>query len=449
MSLGRLIRLLVLAAAVIAGAVLLIGSLATRRYRTIRMSILAPAGAELRKGSAVVSEGKSVGAVTRLDEAVRGLPLEVRAASRYPTWIPVVLKAGDTAVAGEATPRLTLTLDASDTVLTLASEAGESLVLHRLGDTEWRGVRSDGDTVRAIPGDVIAMPNTEIRLGSFGEVREVEIAFATRKLCPDYDGGWFPSADEQAACRGKRLTRRVKLDFGGTLGLTKPVLKLSPASDIPTNVIQPDSTRIPLVSRLDLPDELNQILRYLNTPESERAPPVTHFEHTLARVNKTLVTAEATLSRAKRSLETVQTSLEQDGGVGALALGKTGYGSLQTTLANVRKITDTTTTLVENVGLGRVLAKGDTTMTNADSAIAKIQAQVDRLAPRVELAMEGISRTIEGAEGTLVSLKAAGEDIQSIKRGAQASKKYAVLGGALVALTQIIAGIAGVIYIIP
>ena len=48
-----------------------------------------------------------------------------------------------------------------------------------------------------------------------------------------------------------------------------------------------------------------------------------------------------------------------------------------------------------------------------------------------------------------MSLKAAGEDIQSIKQGAQNSKRYAIGGGALLLLSELVAGIAALTFLIP
>ena len=111
-------------------------------------------------------------------------------------------------------------------------------------------------------------------------------------------------------------------------------------------------------------------------------------------------------------------------------------------------LADSTHTLAESAGLGRILARVDTTLDSTNAAMGRLQGQVDRLAPRIELAVEGTARTIEGAEGTLVALKAAGEDIQSIKQGAQGSKRYAIGGGVVLLLSELLAGIAALKFLI-
>ncbi|HEU5217698.1 MAG TPA: hypothetical protein VFU23_03520, partial [Gemmatimonadales bacterium] len=282
-----------------------------------------------------------------------------------------------------------------------------------------------------------------------GQLRRADLSFSTRKLCPDQARGMFPSLAERDACRQRMLTGQVRVEFGGTLGLTKPMLVLKPAYGESGTVVQADSSRLPLSSRQDLQAELSQMLRYLNSPEAHAPAPRTHFEHTVARVNRTLVSVDSATRGLTTTIHTLHAAMLSKNGLGALALGDSGYRSLRSNLDNLARLTDTSGTLVEHAGLGKILTRSDSTMLLADSTMRAIRAQVDRLAPRIELAVEGTARTIEGAEGTLVSLKAAGEDIQAIKRGAQSAVPVAKKGGLLFGLTQLIVALAGVVYIIP
>ena len=465
MTFGTLVRRGIIVVATVTGGIWIVGSFASRHYRSLRMTILIPADAELGKGTAIVAGRATVGTVTQIGEPVWGLPLEIRAAARHPVWIPVVLTPGDSATSGGGPSLLLANLDRSDSVLTFTSGTGEPLVLRRDADGSWLGDRGAGagsalvngdsvraeDIVRTEAGDILSLGDTEIRFGAFGQFRPADLRFTTRKLCPDYSRmTWFPNSTEQDQCRERKLRGSSRLEFGGTFGLTKPILKLTSGDEQAGVLRQPDPDRLPLAVKRDLQTEVGEILAYLNSPRAARPRPRTHFEHTLARVNQTLATIDSTAGSIGSTVRTLKAAMGTPDGVGPVVLG-TDYQSLRATLANAARITgplaDSTRTLVENAGLGPLLARVDTTLDSSDAAIIHLRSQVDRLAPRIELAVEGTARTIEGAEGTLVSLKAAGEDIQSIKRGAQASKGYAVGGGALLLLTQLLAGIAAVKFV--
>jgi hypothetical protein len=465
MTIGTLLRRGIVTVAAVAAVVWIVGSFASRSYRSLRMTILVPADAELGKGTAVVAGRATVGTVTQVGDPMWGLPLEVRTAARHRAWIPVVLAPGEAASSGAGPSLLRASLDPSDSVLTLASSAVEPLVLRRDADGSWLGdqgagtglvlVNGDsvraGEPVRAGPGDILALGDTEVRFGSFGQFRPAEVRFTTRKLCPDHSGNkWFPDSTEQDQCRVRKLRGSSRLEFGGTFGLTKPILKLTPGDSEEGSLRQPDADRLALAVKRDLQTEMGEILAYLNSPRTTRPRPRTHFEHTLARVNQTLATIDSTAGSIGSTVRTLKAGMGTPDGVGPVVLG-TDYQSLRVTLANAARITgplaDSTRTLVENAGLGPLLARVDTTLDSSDAAIIHLRGQIDRLAPRIELAVEGTARTIEGAEGTLVALKAAGEDIQSIKRGAQDSKRYAIGGGALLLLSQLLAGLAAVKFV--
>jgi hypothetical protein len=464
MTIGKLVRRGILLVAAVAAGVWVVGSLASRNNRSLRTTILIPADAELGKGTAIVAGRATVGTVTQVGEPLWGLPLEVRTAARHRAWIPVVLAAGQSATSGSAPALLGLTLDSSDSILTLTTGA-DTLVLSRDEEGSWVGragartgpVLLNGDSARAGepvlagPGDILTIRGTDVRFGPFGQFRQADLRFTTRKLCPEHPRTrLFPNSAEQAQCRERKLLGASQLEFGGTFGLTKPVLKLSPAEGEESSLRQPEPGRLPVAVKRDLQAELSEILAYLNSPLAARPRPRTHFEHTLARVNRTLSTIDSTTGRVGATVRTLQVAIESGEGLGPSLLGRE-YPSLKRTLANVARITDpladSTRTLVENAGLGPLLARVDTTLDSADAAILHLRGHMDRLAPRIELAVEGTARTIEGAEGTLVALKAAGEDIQSIKKGAQGSKPYALGGGALLLLSQLLAGIAAIKFV--
>lgn len=467
MTIGKLVRTVLILVAATAAVVWIVGSLASRRYRSLRMTILVPADAELGEGTAIVAGRGTIGAVERVGEPAWGLPLEVRTPARHRAWVPVVLAAGETATSGPQASILRLGLDPSDSLLTLASGDAEAVVLRRDEDGNWVGragsgtgeilVNGDparaGEPIRMGPGDIITLRDTEVRLGPFGQFRKAELRFATRKLCPEPSRNrLFPDSTERAQCEERKLRGASQLELGGTFGLTKPILKLSPAEGEAPTLVQPEPTRLPLAVKRDLQTEVGEILAYLNSPVAARPRPRTHFEHTLTRVNRTLETIDSTTGRIGSTVKILQVAMQKGEGVGPSVLG-TDYPSLRKTLDNVARITgplaDSTRTLVENAGLGPLLARADTTFDSTDAAIRNIGRHVDRLAPRIELAVEGTARTIEGAEGTLVALKAAGEDIQSIKQGAQNSKRYAIGGGALLLLSELVAGIAALKFLIP
>jgi len=467
MTIGKLVRVGIIIVAAVAAGIWIVGSLATRSYRSLRMTILVPADAELGKGTAVVAGRSTVGTVTQVGEPTWGLPLAVRTAARHRAWIPVVLKVGESATSGSGPSMLRLSLDPSDSLLTLASGDAEVLALRRDTDGNWVGraparpgellVNGDsvraGEPIRVGPGDILAVRGTDVRFGPFSRFRQADLRFRTRKLCPEHPRSrWFPDSSEQTQCEERKLRGASQLEFGGTFGLTKPVLKLIPGDGEETSLQQPEPNRLPVAVKRDLQAEVGEILAYLNSPPDARPRPRTHFEHTLARVNRTLATIDGTAGRIDSTVRTLQVAMRKEEGLAPLVLGP-DYPSLRNTLANVARITgplaDSTRTLVENAGLGPLLARVDTTLDSSDAVIKHLRGQVDRLAPRIELAVEGTARTIEGAEGTLVALKAAAEDIQSIKQGAQSSKRYAIGGGALLLLSEVLAGIAALVFLIP
>ena len=156
MTIGTLVRRGIVIVAAVAGGIWIVGSFASRNYRSLRMTILVPADAELGKGTAIVAGRATVGTVTQVGEPVWGIPLEVRAAARHPVWIPVVLTPGDSATSGGGPSLLLASLDRSDSVLTFTSGAGETLVLRRDADGGWLG--DPGAGLRGPPPPSAGLP---------------------------------------------------------------------------------------------------------------------------------------------------------------------------------------------------------------------------------------------------------------------------------------------------
>src|SRR6266542_483779 len=188
MTTGKWIRAGIVMAAGIAGLAWLVGSFASRNARSIRMTIMVPADAELGFGTAIVSGRTGVGAVGRIGDPTWGLPLEIRSGVRHRTWTPVVLAPSDVATSGSGSAVLRLSLDRSASLLTLAPAGAPPLVLRRDESDVWAGrtgagtggIRVNGDsvppggTVRARAGDVIAIGDVEARFGRFGRFRPAE-----------------------------------------------------------------------------------------------------------------------------------------------------------------------------------------------------------------------------------------------------------------------------------
>jgi hypothetical protein len=467
MSLGKWVRRIILAVAATVAVIWTVGSFASRRHRTIRMTALVPADAELGAGTPITAARERVGTVAELGEPVWGIPLEVGTTARHRAWISLVLAAGESARSDARGSLLRLQLDASDSVLTLASGGADALVLRRDQEGKWAGevgagtrllVNGDpaasGERIEVAEGDLLTLAGTEVRLGRFGRFRPAELHFTTRKLCPAQAEGFFPGSEEEARCRALKLGGTAELELRGLFGLTKPVLQLTPSEGEPSTLEQPVRGRLHLAVQRDVVAEVQQILGYLNSPVAERPTPRTHFEHTLARVDRVLQRVDTTAGRINATVKTLQVAMRPGGpGLGSLVLRPASYRALDSTLARVARITeplaDSTRTLAENAGLGPLLARVDSTLDSADVVLKDVQGQINRLAPRIELAVEGTARTIEGAEGTMVALKAAAEDIQSIKRGAQASKGYAIGGGVTLLLTQLLTAIAAIVYLVP
>jgi len=467
MTIGKVVRIGILTVAAAAAGIWAVGSLTSRSSRSFGMTILMPADAELGGGTAVVAGRGTIGTVTQIGELAWGLPLEVRTAARHRTWVPVVLAASESATSGEGASLLRLSLDATDSVFNLSAAGAPDLVLRRDAEGNWLGQAGagagrplvNGDSlvprgaIRLRAGDILTLGSTDVRLGTFGRFRRAELRFTTRKLCPEHPRSkLFPDSAERERCRVQKLGGAARLEFGGTFGLTKPILKLSPSEGEESTLRQPDPGRLPLAVKRDLQTEVGEILAYLNSPQEARPRPRTHFEYTLAGVNQALGSIDSTTRELRATVRTVQAAIQPGAeGLAPMVLGKS-YPAFHAAIEDVARIThplaDSTRTLVEKAGLGPLLARVDTTLDSTEATIRHLRGQVDRLAPRIELAMEGTARTIEGAEGTLVALKAAAEDIQSIKQGAQASKRYVVGGGLVFVVSQVLAGIAALAYLI-
>lgn len=466
MSLAKWVRRIVLTGAALAAALWLLGSFASRRYRTIRMTALVPAGAELGNGTAIAVERARVGSIAELGQPVWGIPLEVGMATRHRTRSRLVLAAGETASAGPPGSELRFHLDASDSLLSFSSAGPDAVRLERLPDSTWighvgagTGVLRNGHAVPAggqvhlVAGDVLTLAGTEVRLGPFGRFLPAEVRFTTRKLCSEHTTGIFPGSAEQARCRRQKLSGTAELELSSLFGLTKPVLKLTPSEGDESPLQPAVSDRLYLDVQQDVLAEARQLLASLNSPVTRQQPPRTRFEATLAKVDSVLDTIPVISARIDAVMQRMELAMRPGGpGLASLVFRTASYRNLDSTLARVARITKPladTGTLVQNAGLGKIIARLDHTMDSVNLALQELRGHANRLVPRIELAVEGASRTIEGAEGTLVALKGAAEDIQSIKRGAQAGKSYAVGGGLTLLLSGVLAAIASVVFIIP
>jgi hypothetical protein len=461
---GKWVRRLILIAAAAAALIWLIGSFASRHYRSIRLTALVPEGAELGNGTAIAVNRDRVGTVAKLGPLRNAVPLQLGSAERPGAARSIVLEAGDSATSNAGGATLVARLDSNATHLSLSVENGAAVALGLEPDSSWsfkvpRGSKLmvNGKTVAAdstlhlAESDRLVLSGAEVRVGQLARFRPAELSFMTRKLCADSTSGFFPNAREQQRCRAWKLGPAAQLELESLFGLTKPVLKLKP-SENQVSTLAAGNDRVQLVVPRDLLSDVRQILAYLNATPAERPEPRTHFEMTLAHVDQVVADVHSTTGEVKRTLEPIKLALREHKGLASLVFNDSTARHVDSIIARVTRITEPLAD-TGKTGVRQIVRHADLMVDSVKAMVGQMRDHVDRLAPRIELAVEGAAKTIEGAEGTLTALKGAAEDIQNInqnlKKGVKASKPYMVGGGIGLGLTALLASIASVIFIIP
>lgn len=461
---GKWVRRLILIAAAAAALIWLIGSFASRHYRTIRLTVLVPEGAELGSGTAIAVNRDRVGTVAKLGALRNAVPLHLGGAVRPGAARPLVLEAGDSATSNAGGPTLVVRLDSNATHLGLSVENAEAISLALEPDSSWsfkvpggakltvngKPVTADA-TLRLRESDQLVLSGAEVQVGRLARFRPAELSFTTRKLCADSTSGLFPSAAEQQRCRAWKLGAAAQIELQSLFGLTKPVLKLRP-SENQASLLSAGNDRLQLTVPRDVLTDVRQILAYLNATPAERPEPRTHFELTLARVDHVLAAVDSTTGEVNTILRPIRLALHERKGLASVVFNDSTAKHVDSIIARVSRITEPLAD-TGKTGVRQIVLHADAMVDSVKGMVGQMRDHVDRLAPRIELAVEGAAKTIEGAEGTLTALKGAAEDIQSLnqnlKKGVKSSKPYMVGGGIGLGLAALLTTIASVIFIIP
>ncbi len=459
---GKKLWYVVVAVLAIIVVTAVVGYLVSRSNRVIHAVTVVPFDAELAEGTDIVFRRGNVGSVGRLDTATWGLQAELHVHDGIEHRLPVSVLTRIVAVApGVPSVMMELQRSAAGVVFHLRQDSMD-LRLGRSGGA-WvdgtspsrtrvlvngRLVTSKDSTLRLYPGDNVSLQGADLRIGKFMRLTPAALRFTTRNLCPLRGLAkfvpWRPTKKERTTCRDQNLRGDAQLGIGGSFGLTKPTLKLAPSTGGAGIVLQDpiasgkDTVVIALAPSTDLMAEVEQIVAYLNSPVDARPYPRTHFEHSVANVDSMVRSITATANQVNSTVGKVDASLRSPDGLAPMLLGEGASESLREALQGAASLTtrlaDPTGTLVQNVGLEPALSRATGSIARADTTVGLIRQQVLRLGPRAELAIDQATRSMEGAEGTVQSLKTVAEDVTDLKKKLTGPIGYGALGAVIVGI---------------
>jgi hypothetical protein len=416
-----------------------------------------PVNVEVAKGTDIAFRHTTVGGVDSLGAARWGLETAYRLHDALQLWHPATLFDQSTARAGSG-PALSLELRQSPTEIVLAVHQGLTTLRFTRRDGIWidsisprrsavavngRRSKADGPALRLLPGDYLGLDGIDLRIGRFLKLTPVYLRFTTGQLCPLSGVAkrlpWRPDSVERSTCATGTVRGTAQLSLAESFGLTKPVLKLIPSEGEPA-IVATDSF-IALAPRTDIQAEVEQMLAYLNAPVTSRPEPNTHFEYSVTNADsmvRTITTAARGLDSTARTLNE---ALRSPDGLSPVVLGAESSEFLRQTLANTAGLTgrlaDPSGSLLQNVGLEPAVSNASRTIAHADTTIDLVRAQILRLSPRVELAADQVTNSLEGVQGTLQSVKTATEDISQLKNGVTSPLGLGTLG--LIVLSSLFA----------
>jgi hypothetical protein len=465
--------------AVVVGAVLVAGYvLAMRifaRYQRIHAVTAVPVDVEVAQGTDVVFRRTQVGRVDSLGAARWGLETAYRLHDALGLWRPATLLGRSTAGAGSA-PAVLLELDQTALEIVLTVRQGATAL--RLGrrDGGWvdstspsrsavsvngKRLKPGDQALHLLPGDYLGLEGIDLRIGRFLRVTPVYLTFTTSKLCPlrGLAKGlpWHPNASEQAACASRTVRGAAQLSLNESFGLTKPVFKLTPsegeAAIVSADQRSADSLWIPMAPRTDLQAGIEQMVAYLNAPVASRPEPNTHFEYTVSNADSMVRSITIAARNLSATAGTINTALRSPDGLAPAVLGTGSSEFLRQTLANTAGLTgrlaDPSGTLVQNVGLEPAVSNATRTIARADTTMDQVRAQVLRLTPRVELAADQVTNSMESVQGTLQSVKTAAQDITGLANGltSPTARKVGLGSVGVIALASLVSLLAHLKYI--
>jgi hypothetical protein len=434
-------------------------------HRYIDAVTAVPVNVEVSKGTDIAFRHTMVGRVDSLGAARWGLETAYRLHDALHLWQPATLFDRTTAGAGRA-PAVSVELGQSPAEIVLAIQQGPTTLRFIRRDGAWidsispsrsavavngKRPKSDVPALRLLPGDYLGLDGVDLRIGRFLKLTPVYLRFTTGKLCPLRGVAkrlpWRPDSAERSACAARTVRGTAQLSLAESFGLTKPVLKLIPSEGEPA-IVATDSF-IVLAPRTDIQAEVEQMLAYLNAPVTSRPEPNTHFEYSVTNADSMV----RTITRAARGLESTTTTLNEalhsPDGLSPVILGTESSEFLRQTLANTAGLTgrlaDPSGTLLQNVGLEPAVSNASRTIAHADTTIDLVRAQVLRLTPRMELAADQVTNSLEGVQGTLQSVKTATEDISQLKNGVTSAPGKVTLG--LIVLGSLASLVAHIKYI--
>jgi hypothetical protein len=421
-------------------------------HRRILAATMFPKGSEVAKGTDIVLERTAAGSVGRLGIPRWGLDAAVRFHDGLELWHAITVFDRSVTRGGRGAAVAIAILRSADEVI-MTVEQGTIQLRFRRSEGTWidstspsrktvringKAVKLVGGALRLLPGDYIGLDGVDLRVGRFLKFTAAELTFTTTKLCPLTGFAkwlpWRPNLADQQHCAAWTVRGASQLGLTESFGLTKPVLKLD-TSDSVAAVIPADTLSIALAPRTDLMAELEQMAAYLNAPAASRPEPITHFEVSVAYADSMVRSITGAARRIGQTAGTINTAFRSPDGLAPALLGAGSNEGLRQTLSNTAELTgrlaDPTGTLVQNIGLDPVVGRATRSLDQADTTMELVRAELLRVAPRVELAADRVTSSMEGVEGTLQSVKNAAQDVSGATNSLKSGKTKGVALGAL------------------
>lgn len=414
----------------------------------IRAVTAVPADAEIAKETDVSYRRRTVGNVDNLGATRWGLETAYRQHDALRLWRPATLFDRSRATAGSA-PAVSLRLEQSAEEIVLSVRQGPMELRLARHDGVWidstspgreaigvngKPLKAKGQALRLLAGDYLALDGIDVRIGRFLKLTPVDLKFTTSKLCPL--GGiakrlpWRPNSAERSACAARMVRGTAQLSLSESFGLTKPVFKLTPADGEPAVVVA--DSFVALTPRTDLQAEVEQMLAYLNAPVTSRPEPNTHFEYSVTNADSMVRAITQVAAKLDTTGRIVNAALRSPGGLAPLVLGKGSNESLRRTLSHTAalsgRLADTSGTLIRNVGLEPVVSNATRTIAHADTTMDVVRAQLLRLTPRAELAVDQVTTSMQSLQGTLQSVNGAAQDVSAIKGKVTSPWTFGIIG---------------------
>lgn len=399
----------------------------TNPHRQIVATSAIPEGSDVGRGTDIVLDRAVVGRVGSVDSSRDGLEVAVRFRDGLEVWRSIIVLDSGTTRAIPSAPPVTLAITRTDSTVFLMVRQGLIRLQFQRIDGGWVDVASpdrqrvrlngkparlDAGALRLAPDDYLGLAGIDLRIGGYRRYSLATVTFTTTQLCPLRGSAkwlpWRPDRSDQASCRTATVGGEAQLTLTSTFGLTKPLAKLTPSHSISSVIV--GDTVIALTPGTDLKAQLEQMVGFLNAPANSRRAPATHFE--------VLVTnADSAIRSVTRLAMDLEQGMHSRDGLTPALLGENMTKALNRTLTNAsqlsERLADPNGTLAENAGLRPALDQAQRTLALGDTTMRAVRGQIERLSPRVELALDRVTTAAEGAPGAVASINSAARDINS------------------------------------